>query len=139
MGSQQIVKSIPDRIGKAERDKLAEHPLAVAAEADAVEEVFLTRHHVSDFERAHDLPESLGRHVLNVAEFEIELDVQNKLVRSANLGEDLAVAVFADEVVPEVYNVLSHFYLLSRDFPSPVWIAIPRYSVSCDMSQRKTH
>jgi hypothetical protein len=41
-------------------------------------------------------------------------------------------------VVREVYNVLFHFYLLSRDFPLPVWIAVPRHSVPCDMGQRSS-
>ena len=131
-----LIESVSDRVRETERNEFAKHLLAVAAEADAVEEILLARHHVCDLERAHDPAEGIGVHGPNIAGVQIELDVLNKLIGIADLVEDLVVAILADEVVREVNNVLSHFYLLSRDFPPPEWIAIPRHSVSCDMSQR---
>lgn len=131
-----VAESVPNRVREAERDELAEHLLAVAAEADAVEEILLASYHVSDFERAHDLSERLGVHGPNVTGVEVDRDILDELIGVADLVEDLVVVVLDDEVVREVHNVLSHFYLLSRDFPSPEWIAIPKRSVFCDMSQR---
>jgi len=126
---------VPDRACKAERDEFAKHLLTVATKVDLVEELFLARQYVSDLERAHDSPEGIGTHGPNVARFQIELDVLDEFVPVDDPVENLVVAVLGDEVVREVNNVLSHFYLLSRDFPPPEWIAIPRHSVSCDMSE----
>jgi hypothetical protein len=69
---------------------------------------------------------------MNVARFKINLDVSDERFSVPNQIEDFVVAVLSDEVVSEIYNILSHFYLLSRDFPSPLWIAI---SETSDISQ----
>lgn len=75
----------------------------------------------------------------NVTGLEIDFDVFDELVWISDPVKDFVVAVFSDQVIREIYNVLSNFYLLSRDFPLPVWIAAPRHSELCDMSQRRTH
>ena len=133
-----FTEPVPDCVGQAERNEFAEHLLAVATEMDAVEEIFLASHDIADFERTHDLTEFGGGHGPNITGLEIGFDMFDKLFRILDPVKDFVKAVFADEVVREVYNVLFHFYLLSRDFPLPVWIAIPRNSVSCDMSQRSS-
>jgi len=133
-----FTESVPDYIGQAERNELAQEFCAVSIKAEVVEEILLARHDVADFERAHDLTKLGGGHVANVTSFEIDFDMPDELLQIHDPIEDSGEVVSVDEEVREVYNVLFHFYLLSRDFPSPVWIAIPRHSVPCDMSQRSS-
>jgi hypothetical protein len=137
-GKMLFAESVSDRKCEAEGNEFAEQLLAVATEVDAVEEIFLASHDIADFERAHDLAKLGGGHGPNVTGLEIGFYVLNELVRISDPVEGFVEAILADEVVREVYNVLFHFYLLSRDFPLPVWIAVPRHSIPCDMSQRSS-
>lgn len=134
-----FAESIPDRKCETEGNEFTEHLLAVATKVDAIEEILLASHDIADFERAHDLAKLGGGHGPNITGLEIGFDVFDELVRIPEPVKGFVVAALADEVVREVHNVLSHFYLLSRDFPLPVWIATPRHSERCDMSQRRTH
>lgn len=107
-------ETVANHEGEAASDEVTKQVIAVAVEAE-VSEKFLAGHHVTHFERRHDLAELRRAHLADITGFQCELDVVDELVRlRAHPLDGCIEIVLADEVVRQVNNVRSHFYLLQE-------------------------
>ena len=74
------------------------------------------------FERTHNFTEGFRGHFPNVIIFQMVPDVFNELIQISvalfEVFEDSRKVVFPEEVICDVYNVRTHFYLLSETYHS---------------------